>query len=133
VLTEEGEYAYPWLGLQGTDLSLALIEAIDLPAGTRGALVKQVSVGRPRRKAGLRGSDETVDVGGLELKARGDVIIAIDDQAMGGMDDLITYLVKETRPGDEVTLTILRDGKEQALSVELGERPRPTKREKRES
>jgi len=61
VLIEEGEYVYPWLGLQGTDLSLALIEAIDLPTGTRGALVRQVSVGGPAEKVGLRGSDETVE------------------------------------------------------------------------
>jgi len=39
------------------------------------------------------------------------------------MDDVIVYLVENTRPGQEVELSILRDGQEQKLTVELGERP----------
>ena len=58
----------------------------------------------------------------------GDVITAIDDQAMGGMDDLISYLVKETRPGDEVTLTILRDGKEYFPDQSGNPKARPGRR-----
>jgi S1-C subfamily serine protease len=38
------------------------------------------------------------------------------------MDDIITYL-QQTRVGQHVTLTIVRDGQELALPVELGERP----------
>ncbi len=128
VLIEKGEYVYPWLGLQGVDLSLDLIEAMDLPTGTQGALVVKVAEGGPADKAGLRGSDSTVKVEGLELPVGGDVIIAINDRPVTGMDDLIAYLVKETRPGDKVTLTILRDGKERTVTVELGERPHATER-----
>ncbi len=131
VLTEEGQYTYPWLGLQGVDLgSLDLIEALDLPAETRGALAIEVIEDSPADRAGLRGSDSTVEVEGLELPVGGDVITAINDRPLTGMGDLIAYLVKETRPGDEVTLNILRDGKERSIGVELGERPRVTEREK---
>lgn len=77
----------------------------------------------PAEEAGLQEAEETVDVDGLELAIGGDIIIAIDDQPVTGMGDLIAYLVKETHPGDEVTLTILRDGEEEAGSIELGERP----------
>ncbi len=38
------------------------------------------------------------------------------------MDDLITYL-ESTMVGQEVELTILRDGDEQRLTVKLDERP----------
>jgi len=126
VLIEKGKYVYPWLGLQGTDLSLDLIEAMDLPAGTQGALVVKVAQSGPADRAGLRGSDSTVEVDGLKLAVGGDVITAINGQPVTGMDDLIAYLVKETRPGDEVTLTILRNGKERTVTVELGERPHAT-------
>jgi S1-C subfamily serine protease len=40
------------------------------------------------------------------------------------MDDLIVYLVEEVRPGDEITLTLLREGEERQMRVILAERPR---------
>jgi S1-C subfamily serine protease len=40
----------------------------------------------------------------------GDVIIAMDGRPVQGMDDVIVYLVRNTRPGQEVQLTILREG-----------------------
>ena len=39
-----------------------------------------------------------------------------------GMDDIITYL-QQTQVGQQVTLTLIRDGRELTLPVELGERP----------
>jgi 2-alkenal reductase len=39
VLMAEGEYHYAWLGITGQDLIPAIVEAMDLPAGTQGALV----------------------------------------------------------------------------------------------
>jgi hypothetical protein len=35
----------------------------------------------------------------------------------------VSYLVTKATPGQAVTLTVLRDGAEQTLTVELGERP----------
>jgi S1-C subfamily serine protease len=43
---------------------------------------------------------------------------------MHAMDDMIVYLVKETRPGQKVTLTVLREGKEREIKITLGEQPR---------
>ena len=39
------------------------------------------------------------------------------------MDDLIAYLARSTQVGQKVSLTILRDGKEQSLDVTLAARP----------
>ncbi len=123
VLIERGEYVYSWLGLQGTDLSLDLTKAMALPPDTRGALVVSVVQGGPAEQAGLRGSDSTVVMDGTQLAAGGDVVTAIDGRPATSMEDIIVYLVKETRPGDQVTLTILRDNVEQTLVVNLAERP----------
>ena len=41
---------------------------------------------------------------------RADIITAIDGHSIKGMDDLITYLARHTRPGQDVTLTVHRDG-----------------------
>ena len=79
--------------------------------------------GGPCEQAGLRGSQNTVVVDGAQLAVGGDVITAIDGRQATSMEDIIVYLVKETRPGDQVTLTILRDNVEQTLVVNLAERP----------
>ena len=39
-----------------------------------------------------------------------DIITAIDGDAIRGMNDLITYLARHTRPEQVVTLSVLRDG-----------------------
>jgi len=123
VLIERGQYVYSWLGLEGAELNLDLTEAMALPPDTRGALVVSVAQGGPAEQAGLRGSDTTVVVDGTQLAAGGDVITAIGGRPATSMEDIIVYLVKETRPGDQVTLTILRDNVEQTLVVNLAERP----------
>jgi S1-C subfamily serine protease len=123
VLIEEGEYHYAWLGITGTDLTPAIVEAMGLPAGTRGALVIKVGQDGPADKAGLRGSIKTVESKGRPLEIGGDIILAMDGTPVQDMDDVIVYLVKNTRPGQAVELSTWRDGQEQKLTVELGERP----------
>jgi len=123
VLIEEGDYAYAWLGIVGRDLERDTALAMDLPADQRGALVIEVIEDSPAKEAGLRGSDRQVDRNGAQLQVGGDVIIAIDGQPVHRMDDLIVYLVEETRPGQRATLTVLRNGEERTLDVTLGSRP----------
>jgi S1-C subfamily serine protease len=122
-LIEEGGYQYAWLGITGTDLTPTIVEAMDLPADTRGALVIEVGQDGPADKAGLLGSTETVESKGRPLEIGGDIILAIDGAPVQDMDDVIVYLVQNTGPGQEIELSILRDGQEQKLTVELGERP----------
>jgi 2-alkenal reductase len=128
VLMEEGEYQYAWLGITGADLTPTIVEAMDLPAGTQGALVVEVGEDGPADKAGLRGSIEAVEIKGRPLEIGGDIILAIDRTLVQDMDDVIVYLVKNTQPGQEVELSILRDGQEQKLTLELGERPDSVRR-----
>ncbi len=61
---------------------------------------------------------------GTTIRVGGDIIIAIDGHQVEDFNDLIAYLVQETEVGQEVTLTILRDGKQMEVQVRLGERPR---------
>lgn len=121
-LIADGRYAYPWLGISGSDLSLDLVEAMELPV-TRGAIVMSVTPDSPADKAGLRGSSETIERAGSELQIGGDVIVGIDSEPVRKFDDLLVYILRETEVGQEVTLTIIRDGREQSLKVKLGERP----------
>ena len=118
-----GRYRHPWLGIQGYALRPELVEALNLPV-ERGALIASVTEGGPSAQAGLRGGTQEVEVPGYPepIPAGGDIIVAIDDAEVAGMDDIITYLQK-TRVGQKVILTVIRDGERMAATVELGERP----------
>ena len=122
-LIDEGAVEYSWLGITGTSLTADLAEAMGLDRDQRGALVIDVTGGGPAEKAGLRGSDRQAELDGEQVDVGGDVIVAIDDEPVSEFDDLVSYLVGRTSVGDEVTLTILREGKEQAIEVTLESRP----------
>ncbi|MDH4136863.1 MAG: trypsin-like peptidase domain-containing protein [Anaerolineae bacterium] len=123
VLIEKGRYAHPWLGISGTSLDPDLAQAMKLKADQHGALVVDVTPDGPADKAGLRGSDQSITVDGEERRIGGDVIVAINGQPVENFDDLVTYLVRSTEVGEKITLTVLRDGREQQVEVTLNERP----------
>jgi serine protease Do len=123
VLIEKGRYAHPWLGISGTSLDPDLAQAMKLKADQHGALVVDVTPDGPADKAGLRGGDQSITVDGEERRVGGDVIVAMNGQPIENFDDLVTYLVHSTEVGEKVTLTVLRDGREQQMEVTLGERP----------
>ena len=122
-LIENGHFAHPRLGIRGYSINAELAEALDLPVD-RGVLVGEAIRNGPSSKAGLRGGQREVLVEGFiePISAGGDIIIAINDTEIQSMDDLITYL-ESTVVGQEVELTIIRDGDEKRLTVELDERP----------
>jgi len=121
-LITDGHYPYPWLGISGTDVSLDIVEEMDLPV-QRGAIVQEVTPDSPADKAGLRGSTGSVERFGRELPIGGDVIISIDGQRVEEFEDLLVHLLRNTEVGQRIDLTIIRDGREQVISAELGERP----------
>jgi 2-alkenal reductase len=51
------------------------------------------------------------------------VITAINGQAVNRFEDLTSYLLSQTQPGQTVTLTVLRGGQEQTVKVTLGALP----------
>jgi S1-C subfamily serine protease len=122
-LIADGRYRHPWLGISGYTLRPELVEALDLPT-QYGALVALVIEDGPSERAGLRGGTEEIEVPGYPepVSIGGDIIIAINDAEIRGMDDIITYL-QRTTVGQVVTLTVIRDGEQMTIEVELGERP----------
>ena len=123
-LIQQGYYEHPWIGIGGVTLMPAQAEAMGLPAEQRGVLVVSVTPDSPADKAGLRGSDRRITVDGEEFPVGGDVIVAVDGQTVATFDDLVTYLARYTEAGQEITLTILRDGRSQDIPLTLGARPR---------
>lgn len=101
-----------FLGLQvylGAAANEIAGEPLLLPLMTQatGAQVAEVVADSPASAAGLQA---------------GDVITAVDDQTLDG-ELTLGDAIAQYKPGDQVTLTVLRDDAEQELTVTLGENP----------
>jgi 2-alkenal reductase len=122
-LIEDGEVAYAYLGITAEGFSLAqLATEFDLPT-TQGVLVAAITEGTAAAEAGLRGGDTQEIFLGQPVVLGGDIITMIDDEPLQSFDDLLSYLVMYTEPGQEVTLTVIRDGETIDVPVTLGSRP----------
>src|SRR5690606_20958921 len=127
-LISDGRVNYAWIGIStlleddGFGVA-ALAEPLNLPVEA-GVLIDRVTVGSPADKAGLRGGQRRDQVRGASICAGGDIIIAINDQFVRNLDELVAYLVVNSRPGDVVNLLIVRDG--ETFEVPLALEARPT-------
>ncbi len=121
-LIETGHYDWPWLGVSGYTVNPSLVQAMNLPV-EQGAYVSSLTEGGPALAAGLQATTETITQEGRQVEVGGDVITAIDGQPVKTFDDILVYLSLQTTPGQEITLTILRDGQYQDVTLELGTRP----------
>ena len=122
-LINDGEFRYPWLGVSVSTVATSLARELELPEGTRGALIVSIVENGPADRAGLRGSDSAVSVNGINYPAGGDIVIAIDSIAVNSSNDLIAHLTFHYDPGDPAIFTVLRDGEREEIKVTLGQRP----------
>ena len=120
-----GEYQHPYLGVSGTDIDSDIAEMMNLK-NTTGFLVIQVTSGSPAEKAGIRGGAILTEIEGREVELGGDVIVGIDDKSIRKIDDLLSYLDREKKVGENVTLTIIRNGQVQEIGLTLAARPDST-------
>jgi len=119
-LISKGSASHSYLGISGGTLSADAASTLKLKAGQQGILVASVVAGGPAEKAGLKPA--TVDANGTPTAA-GDIITGIDGKTITRFEDLVSYLSGSTQPGQSVTLTVLRDGKDAQLEVTLGTQP----------
>jgi S1-C subfamily serine protease len=120
-LIEDGSYTWPWLGVTGTDVSLLVQEANDLPTQD-GAYIVEVVENGPAAEAGLQGATGEREILGQTMPTGGDVVLEANGESIKNFTDLLTTVAFK-RPGDSLELTILRDGEQRQMTVELAERP----------
>jgi S1-C subfamily serine protease len=120
-LRETGTVKYPYLGVSTSEVYPQLNARFKLGAD-RGAWVQVVVPGGPADRAGLRAGGERVTFQEQPYRDGGDVITKVDDVAVKTDEDLARSLDGHT-PGQTVTITIMRDGKQQQVPVKLGTRP----------
>ena len=114
-------YGYPYLGLSALpSLSLTQAEFLGL-SQANGAYVVEVVDGGPADQAGLRAGSEPTQIQGLF--SGGDLIIGADDTEVLQFSEMLSYMMLNKKPGDDIVITVLRDGQEMEFTVTLGERP----------
>lgn len=71
--------------------------------------------GGPADKAGIRGSTEVVTLGSFEFETGGDVITAVNGEALMSAEQLNLLVAYESTSGEQLRLDLLRDG--QTISI----------------
>ena len=125
-LIDEGSYEHPWLGISGYNLFPDMAEAMGLDRDTHGTLVAAVIEDGPADDAGIQGATDTAMVNGVPFDIGGDIIIGVEGLILDSFYELQVYLTRNTKPGNTVTLTIIRDGDVMEVDFTLGSRPPPS-------
>lgn len=107
----------PKIGITTEYVAGDLAEALGLPR--RGGLLVQGKVrGSSEDVAGVRGAQQVVDIGNVELGIGGDLITAIDGRPVEREDALVRAIANK-RVGDTIVLTIFRNNRSFNLPVKL--------------
>jgi S1-C subfamily serine protease len=120
-LETKGSVEHAYLGITGGSITAELAKAFNLPV-KQGVLIQSVEKGGPADKAGIEGGSTPVTIEGAEVTVGGDIVVEAEGKRITSMEQIIE-LVNRHKPGDEVTLKYLREGKEKTATVTLGTRP----------
>ena len=103
-IIEKGYFSRPFMGISFQTITPDIASAYHLPAEW-GVYVQKVADNSPAKTAGLQ---------------EGDIIVSLNDVKM---DETHSYLntLYTYKPGDTVSLGVIRDGKDITLSITLGE------------
>ena len=123
LLASKDKTGKPRLGVTGLNMNPHIARAMNLPEDQKGVLVEQVMNGSPADKANLRGSYKPIQIEGQPVLVGGDVIVGIDERPIREMRDLLAAIGR-SRPGDTITLDVLRDGKKERVPWTLTALPK---------
>ena len=121
-LIEKGEYKHPWMGISGRDIDPDLAKVLGLKDAV-GFLIITVVENSPASKAGLIGSEKTIQVEGIDYLIGGDIILSVDEIDVRKIADIMIHLQRAKSVGDEMVLEILRDNRTTDITIILQERP----------
>jgi S1-C subfamily serine protease len=121
-LIEKGEYKHPWIGVSGRDIDPDLAKVLKVTDAI-GFLIVAVVEDSPASKAGLIGSEKTIEVEGVNYPIGGDIIVAVDGIEVRQIDDILIHLQRAKSIGDEMVLEVLRDNRTTNITIILQERP----------
>jgi 2-alkenal reductase len=103
-IIQKGYFARPYLGISFQPINPDIAARYNLPAQW-GAYITDVQSGSPAAVVGLQQNDIVIKVGDVTI-----------DETHSYLNALFNY-----KPGDTISITVMRDGKETQLRVTLGE------------
>ncbi len=101
-----GKATHPYVGVEYVPLSAAIAAQLNITY-TQGDYIQSVVSGSPAETAGLQKGDIVTQIDGQDLKT----------------DSSFAEMVDNHKPGDVVTLSVVREGQTQQIKVTLGTRP----------
>jgi S1-C subfamily serine protease len=120
-LEQTGKVEYAYVGITTEDLTPSIARKIGY-AATHGALVDEVKDGSAGAKAGLRAGTHDVIFDGLDVRAGGDAIVAIDGIPVRRAEDVVR-IVTRLLPGERAKFTVVRGTTRRTVSLTLDSRP----------
>jgi len=107
LIIDEGSYDYPWIGVEIANITPVIAQDRNLET-VHGVMIRSIFKNSPAEASGLK---------------VGDIIIAEDDIPVRDIGQLTSYLGEHKIPGDQVSLTIIRDSIKLVISLTVGKRP----------
>ncbi len=114
-LIESGSIDHPFLGILGATAYVELADGASQPAGARIVRILGTEADDPIEQSAFGTAGAAID----------DVIVAVNGERVQTMNQLAT-LMRFYRAGDVITVTVVRDGEQVDLEVELASRPEGT-------
>jgi S1-C subfamily serine protease len=122
-IIEKGIFSHPWMGIAGVTLTTELTNLFqNLSGNFQGVFIESLVKNSPADRAGLKGT--LTDQYGQ--KHGGDIITGADGKNIIFIDDLVSYIEDNKKPGDQITITVHRNSSDLDLIMTLGEKPFPS-------
>jgi S1-C subfamily serine protease len=123
-LISTGRVAYAYVGVTTQDVTPALARRYKLGA-QRGALIQSVVKDGPAERAGLHGATDDEVFNGVPVSLGGDLIVAFAGRPVARAADVARIVTNSLLPGETVSVTVLRAGKGERVTVRLHRIERP--------
>jgi len=122
-LIQLGHVRRGWIDISPIQLFPQLVSLAKLPV-KNGVLVSRVTAGGNAEKVGIRGGDrnQAAQYGRTIIYLGGDIIVEVDGDSVASLSDFFAAL-EDNKPGDTVSVVVIRNGQRKTFQVVLSERP----------
>jgi len=124
-LEKSGKVDYAYLGVTTTSLTPDLAAKINFGGHKDGALVQCIVKGGPAAQSGMSAGSDSATINGQQLTIDGDLIVNIDGKTIHSSEDVQSAVLAK-KSGDEIKITVVRNGKNKDLTAKLSSRPATT-------
>ena len=119
-LIQYGHVRRGWIDATVVQLFPALVTYAKLPV-EKGLLISRTRKGGTAEKAGIRQGSEPVRYGSSVIYLGGDILVEVDGLKVAQLADLYSAL-EDNKPGEKVTVELIRSGKNIKMDVVLADR-----------